>query len=117
MNHELNTNNLYIRHGENFWTQKERPESLADFERVYCVALVETPIPPYAEIQGTHKNMRYQAVIACEVLPTLESDKEYRIGWVHLGPDEKKIIGLELEQAGAAFGEWHYFVLDTRKFS
>jgi hypothetical protein len=115
MNHELSTNNLYIRNGETWQVTAERPMSVADSERVYAVALVETPKVPFADEQGTHVNLRHQAVIACEVFPTIESGYENRVGWVHLGPDEKKIIGIELEQVGAEFGEWYYFILDTRK--
>ena len=113
MNHELSTNNLYIRNGEVFRLEKERPSTLADYERLYFVGLVATPTVPNEAIR--HSNHRHQAVICCEQFQTIESNYIHRMGWVHLGPDEKKIIGLELEAAEAEFGRWYYFILDTRK--
>lgn len=115
---ELSTNNFYLRPGESYHLQKERPglpESLPEFVRVYIVALVETPPIPFSDEQGLHDNHRNQTVIAAEVYPTAQSGGEYRIGWVNLGPDEKKMIGYDLLEKSANNGEWFYLVLDTRK--
>lgn len=114
MDHELSGNNLYIRNGEVFRVEEKRPDNLPAYERVYCVAITPTPTVP--DVVVKHNNLRHQAVICCEMFPTIESNYVSGIGWVHLGPDEKRIIGLELEAIGAKFDQWYYFIIDTRKY-
>lgn len=115
MSHYAQSQNLLaMRPGEE-WELRENPPPTAEYERVYAVALLETPEFPFADEQGVHKECRRLTVIAAEVYPTLKSEMRPRIGWVTLEPDTKENIGRELENHAASPGEWFYLVLDTRK--
>ena len=112
---KLNHNELHFRSGEEFSLQSNKPDSVEDYERIYVVAQIETPALFGIEQCEIHKEHCNIAIIAAESYPTISSNHKPLVGWVHLGYDEKTIVGDRLLEIDAKNGEWFYMILDTRK--
>lgn len=110
-----NYNILAFRPGEEWELTRVRPAETKQYERVYIVAVVETPEFPFSDF-GIHEECRRKVVIAAEIYPTIKAHMKPRIGWVMLEPDAKAAIGTELERQKAQAGEWFSLILDTRKY-
>lgn len=107
---EISTNNLYLRPGETIEIFRYKPDLVADYERLYTVAFVETPPFPNPETP-VHVNTKGLAVIAAEIYATKASGEYPCIGWVNLGADTREVIGRHLERRGAGAGDWFYMIL------
>lgn len=112
--HVTSTNVLAFRPGETLQILEICPDKILAYQRVYGVALVSTPQTMPFGGQPVHDVTRPQAVICAEIHPSNASEHEPQVGWVHLGPDEKNIIGGRLKAIKAISDHWYYLVLDTR---
>lgn len=99
---------LAIRDGEGrqYFVGPTPPPIIKGDERIYGVALVESPPLP-----GNRHPRSNPLLVCCIANYPTQDHLETAWGWIHLTPDTKELIGNDLVELACKVGTWIWLML------